>query len=93
MTMRPIQYLADTPEHEPSVILETNERLQLQSTGLATALSSLDERSRRIVEARWLREENAATLHDLASEFNVSAERIRQIEQKALSKMHTSLRT
>ncbi len=87
----PIQYLADTPEHEPAVILETNERLQLQSTGLATALSSLDERSRRIVEARWLREENAATLHDLASEFNVSAERIRQIEQKALSKMHTSL--
>jgi RNA polymerase sigma-32 factor len=92
-TYSPIQYLADTPEHEPSVILETNERLQLQSTGLATALSSLDERSRRIVEARWLREENAATLHDLASEFNVSAERIRQIEQKALSKMHTSLRT
>ena len=55
------------------------------------ALASLDERSRRIVEARWLREEeeHSATLHELAAEFNVSAERIRQIEQKALSKMQT----
>ncbi|HEX9184489.1 MAG TPA: sigma factor-like helix-turn-helix DNA-binding protein, partial [Burkholderiales bacterium] len=51
------------------------------------ALASLDPRSRRIVEARWLREKNAATLHDLAAEFKVSAERIRQIEAKALEKM------
>ena len=52
---------------------------------------SLDERSRRIVEARWLREDDGATLHELAAEFNVSAERIRQIEQKALSKMQSLL--
>ncbi len=84
----PLQYLADNPEHEPSVILETAESERLQTTGLAEALASLDERSRRIVEARWLREDDAATLHELAAEFNVSAERIRQIEQKALSKMH-----
>ncbi len=84
----PLQYLADSPEHEPSVILETAESERLQTTGLAEALASLDERSRRIVEARWLREDDAATLHELAAEFNVSAERIRQIEQKALSKMH-----
>ncbi|MDO8313570.1 MAG: RNA polymerase sigma factor RpoH [Sideroxyarcus sp.] len=83
----PIQYLADSAEHEPSTILETSEREHLQTAGLAKALASLDERSRRIVEARWLREENSATLHELAAEFNVSAERIRQIEQKALSKM------
>jgi RNA polymerase sigma-32 factor len=83
----PIHYLADGAEHEPSTILETSEREHLQSTGLSKALASLDERSRRIVEARWLCEDNAATLHDLAAEFNVSAERIRQIEQKALSKM------
>jgi RNA polymerase sigma-32 factor len=51
----------------------------------------LDERSRRIVEARWLREDNGATLHELAAEFKVSAERIRQIEQKALGKMHAQL--
>lgn len=87
----PIQYLADDAEHEPSRILENNQRERLQTTGLANALASLDERSRRIVEARWLTEDHALTLHDLAAEFNVSAERIRQIEQKALNKMHASL--
>ncbi|MDD2684988.1 MAG: RNA polymerase sigma factor RpoH [Gallionella sp.] len=87
----PIQYLADSEEHEPSRILETLENERLQTSGLASALASLDERSRRIVEARWLREDNAATLHELAAEFNVSAERIRQIEQKALGKMQAAL--
>ncbi|MBK9161866.1 MAG: RNA polymerase sigma factor RpoH [Nitrosomonadales bacterium] len=87
----PIHYLADSEEHEPSRILETAERERLQTTGLANALTGLDERSRRIIEARWLREGDAATLHELAAEFNVSAERIRQIEQKALSKMHSAL--
>ncbi|TAN78382.1 MAG: RNA polymerase sigma factor RpoH [Gallionella sp.] len=87
----PIHYLAGSEEHEPSRILESAEREHLQSSGLANALSGLDERSRRIVEARWLREGDTATLHELADEFNVSAERIRQIEQKALSKMHAVL--
>jgi RNA polymerase sigma-32 factor len=87
----PIQYLADNEEHEPSNILESTENERLQTTGLANALASLDERSRRIVEARWLNEDSSATLHELAAEFNVSAERIRQIEQKALSKMQTAL--
>jgi len=83
----PVQYLADDEAHEPSTILETSEREYLQSAGLEKALSSLDERSRRIVEARWLKEDGTATLHELADEFGVSAERIRQIEQKAFSKM------
>jgi len=87
----PIHYLADSEEHEPSRILETAEREHLQTSGLANALACLDERSRRIVEARWLCEGEAATLHELAAEFNVSAERIRQIEQKAMSKMHAML--
>ena len=87
----PIQYLADIAEHEPAHILETAEHEHLQTTGLARALAGLDERSRRIVEARWLNNGEAATLHDLASEFNVSAERIRQIEQKAMSKMQAVL--
>jgi RNA polymerase sigma-32 factor len=88
----PINFLADDSEHEPSQILEKTEREHLQTSGLADALAGLDERSRRIVEARWLCEDGAgATLHDLAAEFNVSAERIRQIEQKAMSKMHTTL--
>ena len=87
----PIQYLADHEENEPSHILEIAQRDNLRTTGLANALSSLDERSRRIVEARWLSEDHSATLHELAAEFKVSAERIRQIEQKALSKMQLAL--
>jgi RNA polymerase sigma-32 factor len=83
----PVQYLADDEAHEPSFILESSERERLQTRGLAQALSALDERSRRIVEARWLKEDGGATLHELAAEFGVSAERIRQIEQKAFSKM------
>jgi RNA polymerase sigma-32 factor len=88
----PINYLAENAEHEPSHILESAERERQQTSGLAHALEGLDARSRRIVEARWLCEEGtAATLHDLAAEFKVSAERIRQIEQKAMDKMHTTL--
>lgn len=87
----PIHYLADDAEHEPSRILEMAERERLQTSGLKHALSGLDERSRRIVEARWLHEGDAATLHELAAEFKVSAERIRQIEQKALGKMQAAL--
>jgi RNA polymerase sigma-32 factor len=87
----PINYIADNEEHEPSCILEAAEREHLHTEGLSQALASLDERSRRIVEARWLREDNGATLHELAAEFKVSAERIRQIEQKALSKMQAHL--
>lgn len=85
----PINYLADNAEYEPSHILETTERERMQTEGLTSALSSLDARSRRIIESRWLKEGETSTLHELAAEFNVSAERIRQIEQKALSKMQS----
>ncbi len=87
----PIHYLADAEEYEPSRIMETAQCLSLQTSGLEHALSSLDERSRRIVSARWLREGEAATLHELSEEFKVSKERIRQIEQKALSKMQAAM--
>jgi RNA polymerase sigma-32 factor len=59
----------------------------VQAAGVTRALAALDPRSRRIVEARWLKEKDTATLHDLAAEFGVSAERIRQIEVKAMQKM------
>ena len=87
----PIAYLAAATEDEPSVLLEQKQLEALSSTGLVRALADLDERSRRIIEARWLREEAGATLHELADEFGVSAERIRQIEQKAMAKMQTAL--
>jgi len=88
----PIAYLAADSEQEPDQVLERNELEKLESVGLKQALDSLDERSRRIIQARWLHSsDSAATLHDLAAEFNVSAERIRQIEQKAMGKMHDAL--
>lgn len=82
----PIAYLQDE-SLDPSEFLATQQAEKMQATGLANALNSLDERSRRVVEARWLTETSGATLHDLAAEFGVSAERIRQIEQKAMQKM------
>jgi len=86
----PAQYLADSAS-EPSKLLEDAETDDLRSAGLASALGGLDARSRRIIEARWLRDKDAATLHDLAAEFGVSAERIRQIEAKALQKMRRAI--
>ncbi len=82
----PIAYLQDT-QLDPLEKLAETQNDHLQTEGLASALESLDERSRRIVQARWLQEGSNVTLHDLAAEYGVSAERIRQIEQKAMQKM------
>jgi len=87
----PIDWLADH-DNEPARTLERRAIDRLQSEGLLEALDTLDERSRRIVETRWLADEGESlTLHDLAAEYNVSAERIRQIEVKALQKMKQAL--
>jgi RNA polymerase sigma-32 factor len=87
----PIAYLRDE-QNEPGYRLEARERDALSSDGLNTALAALDARSRRIVESRWLAEPGEEkTLHDLADELGVSAERIRQIETAALKKMKGSL--
>jgi len=85
-TYSPIAYLT-AEDAEPGRILEHEESERLRGSGLEKALASLDARSRRIVEARWLNDSESATLHDLAAEFGVSAERIRQIEAKALTRM------
>jgi RNA polymerase sigma-32 factor len=89
----PIAYLAADRSIEPSAILERKEYDRLQDQGLSSALASLDERSRTIVQRRWLVAdgEEAATLHELAAEYGVSAERIRQIEVKAMQKMKGKL--
>jgi RNA polymerase sigma-32 factor len=84
----PIAYLT-ADDAQPDALLEAEQTQRLRGEGLEKALASLDPRSRRIIEARWLTENAAATLHDLAAEFGVSAERIRQIEAKALNKMKT----
>ena len=82
----PISYLPD-PQAEPSELIAEAQLAHLQDTGLRNALASLDDRSRAIVQRRWLAEGDSATLHELAAEYGVSAERIRQIEAKAMQKM------
>ena len=87
----PAQYLTADASAEPAQQLEAVQAEQVRTEGIGRALEALDARSRRIVEARWLREKDTATLHELAAEFGVSAERIRQIEAKALTKMREIL--
>jgi RNA polymerase sigma-32 factor len=83
----PIAWL-DDDRTEPTVVIARKEREALVTTGVQNALVQLDPRSQRIVQSRWLAEDGEAlTLHDLAAEFSVSAERIRQIEVAALKKM------
>ena len=90
----PIAYLADA-SHEPTAVMESRQRDVLASDGIAAALEQLDERSRRIVEERWLKVNDdgsgGMTLHDLAAQYGVSAERIRQIESAAMKKMKKAL--
>ena len=86
----PIAYLT-APDAEPTQHLERGEREHLATHGLAKALDSLDARSRHIVESRWLNEDDPATLHELAAQYGISAERVRQIEAKALQKMRGAL--
>ena len=87
----PIAYLADATV-DPSEKIATLQKETAATDGLKAALDSLDERSRRIVETRWLNEGEEKTLHELAAEFGVSAERIRQIEVKAMQKMKLALK-
>ena len=89
----PIAYLAADHSVEPLAVLERKEYDRMQDEGLSSALASLDERSRTIVQRRWLVAdgEEAATLHELAAEYGVSAERIRQIEVKAMQKIKGKL--
>jgi len=93
-TFAPIAYLADS-HNEPTSVLAARHNDKLQTDGIAQALDSLDARSRRIIEARWLQVADdgsgGSTLHELADEFGVSAERIRQIEASAMKKMRTAL--
>ena len=90
----PIAYLSDA-HHEPTAMIEARQRDVLASDGLAAALEALDPRSRRIVEERWLKVNDdgsgGMTLHELAAEYGVSAERIRQIEVAAMKKMKKAL--
>jgi RNA polymerase sigma-32 factor len=91
-SVSPIAYLTDADD-EPAQILERAQTAANRSAGLRSAMAKLDDRSRRIIEARWLREDDSATLQELADEYGVSAERIRQIESKALKTMRSQMHT
>jgi RNA polymerase sigma-32 factor len=91
-SVSPIAYLADSSE-SPAESLEREQSEANSTKALASALERLDDRSRRIISARWLAEKDPLTLHELADEFGVSAERIRQIEVKAMQKMRKDLAT
>ena len=91
----PIHWLADE-RHEPSTVLQQNDQFALQGPKLMQALNSLDERSKAIVQARWLdidaNGQGSKTLHDLAKEYGISAERVRQIEVAAFKKLRMVLK-
>ena len=86
----PLAYLTDS-EDEPSRILEHAQTERNKTVGLQKALATLDPRSRKIIESRWLNEGNELTLQTLANEYGVSAERIRQIEAKAMKTMRAQM--
>lgn len=87
---KPIAFLKDEAP-EPSAQMELDQSEVNKLSSLNKALLSLDDRSRMILEERWLKDNNASTLHDLAHKLGVSAERIRQIEQAAMKKIKTAM--
>jgi RNA polymerase sigma-32 factor len=86
----PVAYLP-SPEADPASAVEAEDWEADQHDRLSTALAALDDRSRSIVMRRWLAEDGKATLHELAEEYGVSAERIRQIEASAIRKLKQRL--
>ncbi len=83
----PSQWLTHEESNDPAILIENQETENNTQTAIHTALTALDERSRDIVKRRWLNEDKKATLHELANEYGVSAERIRQIESQAMKKL------
>ena len=87
-TFSPAAYLTDG-RADPAMELEAEDTQSQQTRTMTESLSTLDERSRDIIQRRWLNEDKA-TLHELADEYHISAERIRQLEANALKKMRTA---
>lgn len=88
--LRPAEYLFDD-ESDPAIVAENSNYADTQSTTLAAGMEKLDDRSRDILQRRWLDEDGKSTLQDLADEYGVSAERIRQIEKAAMKKLKTHM--
>ncbi len=91
VTQSPSQWLTHEESNDPAILAEEEETAQNTQNAIHIALATLDDRSRDIVQRRWLTDGNKATLHELASEYGVSAERIRQIENQAMKKLKAAL--
>ncbi len=86
----PAHYLEDKSA-DPAELMENSDWEQNSNDHLRLALGQLDERSRDIIQARWLNDDNKATLHQLADKYGVSAERIRQLEKNAMKKVRATM--
>ena len=86
-TFSPAAYLTGPENSDPSLQIEQTDYTNYQHQRLANALATLDERSRDIVSQRWLNDDGKVTLHTLADQYQISAERIRQIENNAMKKL------
>jgi RNA polymerase sigma factor, sigma-70 family len=89
LSLSPAQYL-EASDADPADILEKQNWTEDSTDRLYSALSDLDDRSKDILASRWLSDQKA-TLHELAGKYNVSAERIRQLEKNAMKKVKTAL--
>ena len=85
----PAAYLP-TPDADPAMLVETADFNDDASERMAAAISTLDDRSRRIIETRWLSDDKL-TLHELADEYGISAERVRQVEANAIKKLRSAM--
>jgi RNA polymerase sigma-32 factor len=90
LKVAPVQYLA-APNADPARLLEHDDWNSSNLDKLSDALETLDERSRDILAKRWLDDSGKTTLHDLAAEYGVSAERIRQLEANAIKKLKEAI--
>ena len=85
----PAAYLP-SPDADPAKLVETADFNDDASERMVAAISTLDDRSRHIIESRWL-SENKLTLHELADEYGISAERVRQVEANAIKKLRSAM--
>jgi RNA polymerase sigma-32 factor len=85
----PVQYL-EAPDLDPAKLVEQEQWQSQHKLRMANALQTLDERSRSIIQRRWLRDDKT-TLQDLADEYGVSAERVRQLENNAMKKLRSAI--
>jgi len=90
--LRPAEYLFEETS-DPAIVQESSDYAQSQSVSLMAGLEDLDDRSRDILQRRWLNEDAKSTLQELADEYSVSAERIRQIEKAAMKKLKSHIMT